>query len=198
MCNFLSTEICAISKISKKEIGRCFKLILKALETSVHLITTTDFMVSEISFTFYLVTLNKTKRQEGLKFKGILPVLFLEFSLEFLLLSLLVIKECKKPWSWLSKKEILKWENVWERPVFSVSMVWVIKHRADSINATFLLSRIYKKMQQNYAFYIIMMSEKEVDAWRGLLIVLLTPVFVPSSVFLLLSYLCSRVREIVT
>ena len=145
MWNFFSIEICAISKISKKEIGRCFKLILKALETSVHLITTTDFMVSEISFTFYLVTLNKTKRQEGLKFKGILPVLFLEFSLEFLLLSLLVIKECKKPWSWLSKKEILKWENVWERPVFSVSMVWVIKHRADSINATFLLSRIYKK-----------------------------------------------------
>ena len=67
MCNFLSTEICAISKISKKEIGRCFKLILKALETSVHLITTTDFMVSEISFTCYLVTVNKTKSQEGLK-----------------------------------------------------------------------------------------------------------------------------------
>jgi len=37
-------EICAISKISKKEIGRCFKLILKALETSVDLITTADFM----------------------------------------------------------------------------------------------------------------------------------------------------------
>ena len=37
-------EICAISKISKKEIGRCFKLILKALETSVDLITTGDFM----------------------------------------------------------------------------------------------------------------------------------------------------------
>ena len=43
---FLSiTEICAISKISKKEIGRCFKLILKALETSVEIITTGDFMV---------------------------------------------------------------------------------------------------------------------------------------------------------
>ena len=39
------TEICAISKISKKEIGRCFKLILKALETSVDLITSGDFMV---------------------------------------------------------------------------------------------------------------------------------------------------------
>ena len=38
-------EICAISKISKKEIGRCFKLILRALETSVDLITSGDFMV---------------------------------------------------------------------------------------------------------------------------------------------------------
>lgn len=37
-------EICAVSKVSKKEIGRCFKLILKALETSVDLITTGDFM----------------------------------------------------------------------------------------------------------------------------------------------------------
>lgn len=37
-------EICAVSKISKREIGRCFKLILKALETSVDLITTGDFM----------------------------------------------------------------------------------------------------------------------------------------------------------
>lgn len=46
---FLPPEICAISKISKKEIGRCFKLILKALETSVDLITTADFMVSEVN-----------------------------------------------------------------------------------------------------------------------------------------------------
>ncbi len=37
-------EICAVSKIGKKEIGRCFKLILKALETSVDTITTSDFM----------------------------------------------------------------------------------------------------------------------------------------------------------
>ena len=37
-------EICAISRVSKKEIGRCFKLILKALETSVDQITTGDFM----------------------------------------------------------------------------------------------------------------------------------------------------------
>lgn len=38
-------EICAVSKVSKKEIGRVFKLILKALETNVELITTGDFMV---------------------------------------------------------------------------------------------------------------------------------------------------------
>lgn len=37
-------EICAVSKISKKEIGRCFKLILKALETKVDVIKTGDFM----------------------------------------------------------------------------------------------------------------------------------------------------------
>ena len=30
--------------MSKKEIGRCFKLILKAHDTSVDLITTGDFM----------------------------------------------------------------------------------------------------------------------------------------------------------
>ena len=41
---WISAEICAVSRISKKEIGRCFKLILKALETSVDLITTGDFM----------------------------------------------------------------------------------------------------------------------------------------------------------
>lgn len=37
-------EICAVSKISKKDIGRVFKLILKNLETNVELITTADFM----------------------------------------------------------------------------------------------------------------------------------------------------------
>lgn len=37
-------EICAVSKTSKKEIGRSFKLVLKALETSVGVITTGDFM----------------------------------------------------------------------------------------------------------------------------------------------------------
>jgi len=37
-------EIVAVSTVSKKEIGRCFKLILKAHDTSVDLITTGDFM----------------------------------------------------------------------------------------------------------------------------------------------------------
>ena len=37
-------EIVAVSTVSKKEIGRCFKLILKAHDTSVELITTDDFM----------------------------------------------------------------------------------------------------------------------------------------------------------
>lgn len=37
-------EICAISRISKKEIGRCFKLIVKNLETCVDVITSGDFM----------------------------------------------------------------------------------------------------------------------------------------------------------
>jgi len=44
-CLSLCVEICAVSKVSKKEIGRVFKLILKNLETSVELITTGDFMV---------------------------------------------------------------------------------------------------------------------------------------------------------
>ena len=34
-----------MSNVSKKDIGRVFKLILKTLETSVDLITTGDFMV---------------------------------------------------------------------------------------------------------------------------------------------------------
>lgn len=37
-------EICAVSRVSKRDIGRVFKLILKTLETSVELITTGDFM----------------------------------------------------------------------------------------------------------------------------------------------------------
>merc|ERR1719150_1716347 len=37
-------EIVAISTVSKKDIGRCFKLILKAHDTNVELITTGDFM----------------------------------------------------------------------------------------------------------------------------------------------------------
>lgn len=37
-------EIVAVSSVSKKEIGRCFKLILKAHDTNVDIITTGDFM----------------------------------------------------------------------------------------------------------------------------------------------------------
>lgn len=37
-------EICAISRISKKEISRSFKLIIKNLETNVDVITSGDFM----------------------------------------------------------------------------------------------------------------------------------------------------------
>ncbi len=37
-------EICAVSRVSKKEIGRCFKLILRAIETNVSLINSGDFM----------------------------------------------------------------------------------------------------------------------------------------------------------
>ncbi|CAB3398218.1 unnamed protein product [Caenorhabditis bovis] len=37
-------EICAVSRVSKKEIGRCFKLIVKNLETNLEQITSADFM----------------------------------------------------------------------------------------------------------------------------------------------------------
>ena len=37
-------EIVAVSTVSKKEIGRCFKLILKARDTNVDIIQTGDFM----------------------------------------------------------------------------------------------------------------------------------------------------------
>jgi len=37
-------EIVAVSTVSKKEIGRCFKLIIKAHDTTVEIITTGDFM----------------------------------------------------------------------------------------------------------------------------------------------------------
>ncbi len=37
-------EICGVSKIAKKEVGRCFKLILSALNENVKLVSTTDFM----------------------------------------------------------------------------------------------------------------------------------------------------------
>ncbi|CAJ0586119.1 unnamed protein product, partial [Mesorhabditis spiculigera] len=37
-------EICAVSQVSKKEIGRCFKLIVRAMETNLEQITSVDFM----------------------------------------------------------------------------------------------------------------------------------------------------------
>ncbi|GMT10765.1 hypothetical protein PFISCL1PPCAC_2062, partial [Pristionchus fissidentatus] len=37
-------EICAVSRVSKKDIGKCFKLILKSLETNLEQITSADFM----------------------------------------------------------------------------------------------------------------------------------------------------------
>jgi len=37
-------EICAVSKVSKKDIGKCFKQIVRTLETSMELIKSGDFM----------------------------------------------------------------------------------------------------------------------------------------------------------
>ncbi|CCD74279.1 Transcription initiation factor IIB [Caenorhabditis elegans] len=37
-------EICAVSRVSKKEIGRCFKIIVRSLETNLEQITSADFM----------------------------------------------------------------------------------------------------------------------------------------------------------
>ena len=37
-------EICAVSRVSKKEIGRCFKIIIRNLETNLEQITSADFM----------------------------------------------------------------------------------------------------------------------------------------------------------
>ena len=47
MCSL--SEICAVSKVSKKEIGRCFKLIKRAVETKVGQVVSTDFMVRSLS-----------------------------------------------------------------------------------------------------------------------------------------------------
>ena len=41
-------EICAVSRVSKKEIGRTFKKIIRTQETSLELITTGDFMVRQV------------------------------------------------------------------------------------------------------------------------------------------------------
>ena len=40
----LLQEIVAVSTVGKKEIGRCFKQILKVLETTVEVVTTSDYM----------------------------------------------------------------------------------------------------------------------------------------------------------
>ncbi|XP_011408900.1 PREDICTED: transcription initiation factor IIB-like, partial [Amphimedon queenslandica] len=37
-------EICAVSRHSKKEIGRCFKLIRQAANPAMNTVSTTDFM----------------------------------------------------------------------------------------------------------------------------------------------------------
>uniref|UniRef100_A0A182NLK1 Transcription initiation factor IIB n=1 Tax=Anopheles dirus TaxID=7168 RepID=A0A182NLK1_9DIPT len=37
-------ELCAVSTVGKKDIGRCFKFILKRLSTSLEIITSEDFM----------------------------------------------------------------------------------------------------------------------------------------------------------
>jgi len=37
-------EICSLTKVSKKEIGRCYKFMLKVLETNLETISTSDFM----------------------------------------------------------------------------------------------------------------------------------------------------------
>ncbi|KFB44849.1 AGAP009558-PA-like protein [Anopheles sinensis] len=37
-------EICAVTAVSKKEIGRCFKIIIKTLTSSMEMITSEDFM----------------------------------------------------------------------------------------------------------------------------------------------------------
>ena len=39
--------LCAVSRHSKKEIGRCFKLIRQAANPAMTTVSTTDFMVSE-------------------------------------------------------------------------------------------------------------------------------------------------------
>ena len=41
---FFCFPVVAVSTVSKKEIGRCFKLILKSHDTNVEIIQTGDFM----------------------------------------------------------------------------------------------------------------------------------------------------------
>lgn len=44
MIYLVYAEVCAVSKVSKKEIGKVFKKILKILETNVQSVTVEDFM----------------------------------------------------------------------------------------------------------------------------------------------------------
>ena len=65
---YIFIEICAVSKVSKKEIGRCFKLTLRALETSVDLITSGDFMVHLVVILF-IICLERTLRRVPFTFE---------------------------------------------------------------------------------------------------------------------------------
>ena len=53
-------EICAVSKISKKEIGRCFRLILKVgrneFETGRYFTTSSSFQLFNIDFFVWLIS----------------------------------------------------------------------------------------------------------------------------------------------
>jgi transcription initiation factor TFIIB len=46
-------EICAVSKYSKKEIGRCFKLIHKAMKSEMAVVDSKDFMVCHVQYFSY-------------------------------------------------------------------------------------------------------------------------------------------------
>jgi transcription initiation factor TFIIIB Brf1 subunit/transcription initiation factor TFIIB len=52
-CILPSSEICAVSKYSKKEIGRCFKLIHKAMKSEMAVVDSKDFMVCHVQYFSY-------------------------------------------------------------------------------------------------------------------------------------------------
>ncbi|CAG5104395.1 Oidioi.mRNA.OKI2018_I69.chr1.g1232.t1.cds [Oikopleura dioica] len=56
-------EICAVCTVSKKEIGRCFKWIIKTLEKTVKTISSEDFMMR------FCFSLNLTKQVEAVSTK---------------------------------------------------------------------------------------------------------------------------------